>query len=157
MNLDDREERQVAAAEFLLDRLSPRERDTFEDRMADDPSLRDLVEQWRIRLENRNVPLLHPSVEGNDGRVRRRRWLGRRKQSAEPAVRHLRRRLDAWRMIAVAGIVTTTALAYFLFARPPILDAPGGAADGTRAGLPLETTTGISTPAAPEVEEGGAR
>lgn len=159
MNLDDREERQVAAAEFLLDRLSPRERDAFEDRLVDDPSLRDLVEQWRIRLENRNAPpsASSPPLE-RDGRGRRPWWPSRRKQPAEPAVRHLRRRLDAWQMIAAAGIVTTAALAYFLFARPPILDASGEAAPGAATTtLPLDATTGTPRTVAPGAEEGATR
>lgn len=65
MNLDDREDRSIASAEFVLGTLTEVERETFAARMDVDRELREEVGFWQDRLLGlvRTVPAVEPSAQ----------------------------------------------------------------------------------------------
>lgn len=65
MNLDDREDRSIACAEFVLGTLTDDEREAFAARMAANRELREEVGFWQDRLLGlvRKIPAVEPSAQ----------------------------------------------------------------------------------------------
>lgn len=126
MNLDDPDDRSVAAAEYVLGTLDVQTRALVEARMAHDPALRQEVYAWQDRL----LPLasrvagVQPD-EGLWGRIAA--GIGSRPPThiaapidkAPAANDPVLRRLQQWRATALLALAASIVLAALLVLRPP--------------------------------------
>lgn len=155
MNLDDRQDRSVAAGEYVLGTLDAESRRTFEQRLAGDAALQAEVYQWQDRLlplaqriaPSDTVPHGWPAIEsklGPQGAA-----LAQAPSADGAANDPLWRRLRRWQMTGAAAIAATLVLATMLWLRGPgvaperylaVLQDPASNA----AGWVVEVTAGES-------------
>ena len=160
MNLNDREERQIAAADYVLGRLDPDDRVTFEERLPSDASLRATVDEWRVRLstvlEDGLMVASTPTADAALQPPERPAAAGgpEQHQVPEPSPHReqgvladtillvqLQRRLETWRMLAFAGAITAAGFGFFLFARSPVWQPERGPGTPTAGSLRIQPTT----------------
>ncbi|GHC99407.1 DNA-directed RNA polymerase sigma-70 factor [Pseudorhodoferax aquiterrae] len=155
MNLQDPDERSVAAAEYVLGTLDAAARTEVERRLPDDAALRADVYAWQDRLLPlaARVPAAEPPAALWPGIAARVAPIARHAPAANDAVWRSRAR---WRTAALLSMAASIALAAVLVLRPPetqvryitLLQAP----DTQRTGWIVEATTGeriLLVPVAP--------
>ncbi len=122
MTTQEREEADILAGEYVLGTLAGAERARFEARLAAEPELRAMVDDWTNRLAPLAdaLPAVEPSPE-----VWRRIEAALTPHAPDPAARpSLLSRLGFWRWSAIGGALATAVLALFIaFGPKPLGDA----------------------------------
>lgn len=121
MNLDDPEDRDVAAGEFVMGTLPADERARFEQRLATDPALQSAVYAWQDRLLDlaRRAPPLDPRPEIW---TRIESHLGAAAEAPRPAAAandSFWNRIGTWRAAAGLAMAASLLLAVQLAMRGP--------------------------------------
>lgn len=112
-DLTSPEQRHLAAGEYVLNTLSPREKASFEALLAFSPDLQADVQQWRESLQ-----ILDSSLEPVKPPARLWKKI---EQQIEPA--HKGFSLRFWQLSAMISFSFTLALATVLFFKPPMINA----------------------------------
>lgn len=122
MTTQEREAADILAGEYVLGTLAGAERARFEARIAAEPELRALVDEWTKRLAPlaEALPAVEPSPE-----VWRRIEASLTPRAPAAAASSLLSRLGFWRWSAIGGALATAALALFIAFGPQ----PRGDAD----------------------------
>lgn len=121
MTPQEREEADILAGEYVLGTLAGAQRARFEARVAAEPGLQVLVDEWTKRLAplNEALPAVEPSPE-----VWRRIESSLAPRSSSAPATSLLSRLGFWRWSALGGAFATIALALFIaFGPRPVGDA----------------------------------
>lgn len=123
MTTDEREERELRAAEYALGTLAGPERERFERALAEDSELRGLVEDWNRRLGPlaEAVPPVAPPPEVW---ARIEAATGAAPETRVPTAPALLLRLRRWRVAALASGALAAALALYIALTPPA-ERPG--------------------------------
>ena len=128
MNLDDPQDRSVAAGEYVLGTLSPADRGAFEQALARDATLRAEVYRWQDQLlplaggvaPAEPAPGLWSKIESSLRAAPAEQNLAPVADPATPAANDpLWQRLRRWRAVGVLAIAASVVLASVLVLRAP--------------------------------------
>jgi len=118
MTTDEREERDLKAAEYALGTLAGAERERFERALADDAELRDLVDAWNRRL-GPLAEAVPPAVPSPELWPRIEAAISPAPEARSPAAALLPR-LRRWRFAALASGALAAGLALYIALAPRV-------------------------------------